>query len=181
MTGKHHLFSGCAIAAVVGYEMTAEYGIEAGVLSGISCIVGSLLPDIDTKASMLSCRFRVVSFFVRKLMRHRTYTHTIWHALLWWGIAWLIWKENTGVIPYLAVLGLTIGILDHLFMDSLTKGGIKPFYPFAKSLKISFTPFKTGARQEPCTLFIGTVIFGIGCFFFLQSVDPVNIWMHTIS
>lgn len=78
-------------------------------------LLGTLLPDIDSKTSMLG---RLVHIPVG----HRTWTHTIWVcALLFLPCIWqkiFIW--------------LFLGYVLHLFWDSFSKAGVCWFYPISQ-------------------------------------------------
>ena len=89
-------------------------------------IFGTLLPDIDSKSSILG---QVIHLSVK----HRTWTHTIWAvaliAVLSWWLRPLVW----------VALGYTV----HLFFDSLSKMGVCWFYPYP-----GYIEYESGARVK---------------------------------
>lgn len=88
--------------------------------------------------------FVVVSPF----LAHRTFTHTIWATALWAYIAHgaaASWRD-----PGVFWLG-TLGYVSHLMADSLTRAGVKYFYPFwgrAFGLPLIRTGSRGGNRFE---------------------------------
>lgn len=78
-------------------------------------IAGSLLPDCDTKTSMLGR-------FVHLPFEHRTWTHTVWFLLP--SIVFM-WFFPIGFY-------LFAGIFLHLLLDAISYGGVCWFYPLSK-------------------------------------------------
>jgi membrane-bound metal-dependent hydrolase YbcI (DUF457 family) len=79
------------------------------VMSGT--IIGSLLPDLDTKKSDPSQIFPFVSWVVDRFTKHRGWTHASFPLILI--IAYLYYKY----LPYLA---LGVGALSHMIIDEVT-------------------------------------------------------------
>jgi membrane-bound metal-dependent hydrolase YbcI (DUF457 family) len=72
----------------------------------ILCMVGSILPDIDTRYSLLG-KFNPLAWF--GLMRHRGFTHTIAGCILMSILA----------IPVHAYLAMLAGCLSHIIADKI--------------------------------------------------------------
>lgn len=90
-------------------------------------LLGTLLPDIDSKKSILG---RIMHIPVE----HRTWTHTIWIPLLFFiGSIW--WS----VLFYVGA-----GYMLHLFWDNLSVCGVCYFYPITKYRKYG----SSGARVK---------------------------------
>lgn len=100
MTGTTHFAAGVlAAAALQPFSLPALVGVAVGVM----------LPDIDSKTSVAGKLVPIIP----DLIKHRTWTHTVWLALLL-GAVW-------------PPLGL--GCLLHVVMDSITVEGIAPLWP----------------------------------------------------
>lgn len=86
-------------------------------------VVGSLLPDIDSKKSILG---RYVPF-LEGLIGHRTFTHTIWAVILMCVISYF---SNLTIVWMIA-----FGYLLHVIQDSFSKQGVAWLYPFGKGYR----------------------------------------------
>ena len=120
---------------------------------------GGLLPDADTKSSILG---RLLPNWWHKLTPgHRGITHSFLYCAVVFGLSfWLVaaiqpWGQSVGLwgileYPYLPI-ALTAGMLTHLFADGLTVQGVPFFYPFTKRKLKLLGPlsFKTGSGVEP--------------------------------
>jgi membrane-bound metal-dependent hydrolase YbcI (DUF457 family) len=63
-----------------------------------------------------------------------------------------LWFSNNGWSAYNYIWqGFGIGMMNHLFCDMMTRGGIPLLYPFYR-WKFSFTNLKSGSRWEIFTL-----------------------------
>lgn len=108
--------------AMLGYPSFSEFLASFGVLSMgrvIAAILlfylGTLLPDIDSKDSMLGR-------FVHLPLEHRTWTHTLWFVIL-----------LTILVYYVPIMWwLWWGYVLHLFWDSFSKAGICWLYPISR-------------------------------------------------
>ena len=121
MTGKTHLSCG----------ITTSLFLCGDVVSGILLSVGSLLPDIDHKNSL----FGKALPFIPKMIKHRTWTHSLF-------------------------VYLCIGCCVHLFLDMITKQGCPLFYPIGLKVKLPFASFvKTDGKFEK--LIFGISVFAI--------------------
>jgi inner membrane protein len=111
-------------------------------LTGLFVIIGGIWLQLWWLT--LLGTFVVVSPF----LSHRTYTHTVWATVLWGYIchgASTSWRD-----PGVFWLG-TLGYLSHLIADSLTKAGVKWFFPFwdrAFGLPLMRTGSRGGNRIE---------------------------------
>lgn len=81
----------------------------------LAMVVGSLLPDADTRKSLAG---KFIPLWL--VFKHRGFTHTVWSLLLLSGGVWyffgLWWAES-----------FAIGYISHLVADSTTKAGVKWF------------------------------------------------------
>ena len=105
----------------------------------------------------------VSNFLSKIIFKHRTITHTIWFALIFYWIYFL----NIHIIVNYISLSITIGILLHIFEDALTISGVKPLYPIP--LKIRFWKFVTNSTFDEFIInFIGygIIIFYVVHYYF---------------
>jgi inner membrane protein len=90
-------------------------------------ILTAILPDIDHAKSKIGRKFFIFSWIINLFFGHRKLIHSILFA----GFLALIIKLlfNNYFIPFF------LGYLSHLFLDILTKQGLKIFYPFKFQIK----------------------------------------------
>lgn len=111
MKGTTHLASGLVLAAMAPTQTLA---VSAGL------VVGSLLPDIDTKSSLLGRHVPILP----KLLKHRGFTHSL-------------------ILPLVLFLfdptrALSVGMLAHLLLDAFNPDGIPILWPCKKRFSIPF-------------------------------------------
>lgn len=93
------------------------------VLNFLILLFGTMFVDIDSTTSFLGRKFKIISF----LFGHRKFFHSIFSAVFFSILLYLI---NYNFAKF-----FFIGYVSHLFLDSLTKKGIKLFYPLNYSIK----------------------------------------------
>jgi inner membrane protein len=129
--------------------------VEDKLVFVLITLFATILPDIDSRFSTIGRRkiARVLQFFTR----HRGVIHSYPFLLVLTFILILIW-------PVLG-FGLFLGYALHLFADSFTVEGIKPFHPWKYKSK-GFV--KTGGKTEIIIflvfLFLSAVLFLIKVF-----------------
>lgn len=152
MKYKTHLAGGVfagLIVAKLGME-TSTYSAQFMGVLGVSAF-GSLLPDIDHKGSYLGRRLKPLSSIISKLTNHRGATHTPVYSLAFTLAIYLLSVIFGLNIPVIYFVSLFAGIMSHILLDSLTKGGVPMLAPISQK-KISFTDFKTGSYFEVLVL-----------------------------
>ncbi|MBT4258000.1 metal-dependent hydrolase [archaeon] len=109
--------------------------VESKLVFVLITLFATLLPDIDSRFSTIGRRkvARILQFFTR----HRGVIHSYTFLLVLTFILILIW-------PVLG-FGFFLGYSLHLFADSFTIEGIKPFHP-SKYKSKGF--IKTGGKSE---------------------------------
>lgn len=116
-------------------------------------LLGSLFPDIDHQGSYMGRRAKITSSIVNKHFGHRGATHSpiamFLFTLILYVVSSHLLRGYPAVLPVLQIgfIGFYVGILSHIFLDSLTKTGTPLLYPF-KKFNISFTNAKTGGKFE---------------------------------
>ena len=99
MLGKTHKYVG-ACCGIVAAEFFAQKYIspENVILGGMiisSSFIGSLLPDIDHKKSIMGQKYQMTSSFISSLFGHRGITH----APLVWGLLCLLILFANNIVP----------------------------------------------------------------------------------
>jgi len=163
------------------------------------CALGSIVSDVDTPYSPIGKILKFVAFplylinwifnklKLRKLSQitgHRGIIHSLitWILLFIPYLLFLNVADITNEINQITiffVLGLFIGALSHLFLDSMTKMGIPLFMPLSFKYFKLFKKYgvRTGSWKETIislTLFIGN-IFLILNYFNINIFDYIKI------
>lgn len=157
MNYRTHVCGGFAVSALLISSVgISNIGVmQSGALVGAS-LLGSLLPDIDKKGTYIYNRIPFIGWFAQKA-GHRT----LFHAPLIY----------TGLMFILSVLfgingisvGLYIGIMSHILLDTLNGKGIPWLFPiFSKKFhvaRIRAGSFMDSAIGVACVLLAVVVLF----------------------
>lgn len=111
MTGTTHIVA----AACAALALNAPAG--GIILAGL----GGLLPDIDCSSSLLGQKVG----FISNLFEHRSFTHSLLFALICLPVN--IW--------------LSLGVVSHIFLDMMTPGGVRLFFPFRNKTRFPLARF----------------------------------------
>lgn len=175
MKGKTHLLFGLGTGCLLASVTTPDNLIQGSAL--IACTaLGSLFPDIDNPMSTISKKFKITSTILNKMFGHRTFFHSPFCCALLTGILYFIFKANELMNWWGIILGFAVGFIGHLFLDSLTKGGIPFLYPF-KTKRYHFTNIKTGGFGEKI-VFAGAcvvTILAFGVFVYLTNIKEFEV------
>jgi inner membrane protein len=120
---------------VIGTLACLPIASTTGIFSLIG-ILGSVAPDIDTKLGM---RF------------HRTFTHGLFF-LMFSSLGISVISKNIALIWF-------ISYASHLFLDSLTKGGVPLLYPMGS--KYGLRLFTTGLLFDKLIGLFGIFMIGL--------------------
>ena len=112
--------------------------IENMILFILVTIFFSIFPDIDETRSKIGRKYNLISKIINFFFGHRGFFHTIYIPLILFFI--LSFINNDVSIAILA------GYFSHLFLDAITKAGIRPLYPIYN--KRINGPFKTNSFTE---------------------------------
>lgn len=139
MLGRTHLAAGfCAgmtISATQALSPTNAIVVTAG------CMLGSLLPDIDQKNSMISQTVKPVGVVVSAVAGHRKLLHDPVLYLL--GMT-AVWFSVPQVFPWL--IPVFIGVMTHLLLDTFNPMGIPLLYMFRHGKwRLRLAKFRTGS------------------------------------
>jgi inner membrane protein len=114
-------------------------------------VVATILPDLDSGFS--SFGRHLIFRPLQLLTKHRGIVHSFSFAILASIVLAIFW-------PVLS-LGFFVGYSVHLILDSFTKDGIQPFWPF----RIRSSGFITSGGRIEDTLFFTLIILDIVLFF----------------
>ena len=84
-------------------------------------ILAGILPDIDHSKSWIGRKFKLLSWLINFIFGHRKLIHSIFFAVFLAIIVKIFFNDY--YIPFF------LGYLSHLFLDSLTKQGVRILYP----------------------------------------------------
>lgn len=156
MTGKTHKTAGVLIATGILLTTNIATAPLEIICFGAGCIYGALWPDIDAadyskaKSAFVVSNFLfgalngiLRAFHIRKITSHRGITHSLFVPLITWYICHFL---NTRPEFSLLFLGITLGLLSHIFLDVIS-GGANLFSPFINK-RIGFYMIKTGGKAE---------------------------------
>ena len=101
-------------------------GVPLGVVNSAAVALASLLPDIDTGASLVGRALPFVSSRIERRFGHRTATHSA--ACI--GLLALVGLPLAAHEADLYVC-LLVGYASHSFLDTVTVNGVMLFYPFS--------------------------------------------------
>ncbi|MDT3960157.1 metal-dependent hydrolase [Staphylococcus kloosii] len=139
MTGKTHASCGVLVGALaIEYYKTDLF---TSVTIVVLAVIASLLPDICHTQSKIGRKIRVLSFFIRLLFGHRTFTHSILFIVI---IGFALYVIQT---PQYYFITIITGLISHVILDMLTPKGVKLFYPIPLTVKLPIT-FKTGGLVD---------------------------------
>ena len=130
MMGKTHLAAG-----ILAGEITALAYYRASIIPALIVIgtaaIGSLLPDIDHPGSLLSSSTRLschISNSIAAVTPHRGLTHTPIFAGLIIAVLYYFLQQRISYCDPICI-GLAVGILSHLVLDTLTERGVMWAWP----------------------------------------------------
>ena len=133
MNYKSHLAVGMASGLMLfGYSKTLPVFAfpNAGIIAPVGCIIGSVLPDIESPTSKIGRKLKPLSTIIYMLSKPFGKTgenhRGIFHDL---GLAILLCFASYFYFPEL--FGFWIGVLTHLVLDSMNPSGV-PFFFFKK-------------------------------------------------
>ncbi len=161
MMGRTHLLLG--INALWLLEVGPLPSPDRFVLAVAGAALGSLLPDLDARASLLqTIRIGGVAPLVlpARLLNHLFGHRGALHSLLALGVLALLALPLLGIEPLLW-LGLLLGYASHLIGDACTRHGIPLFFPSRTRVHLLPRPFRlsTGSLAEDALL----VLLALGC------------------
>ena len=165
MMGKTHLAAG-----ILAGELTALAYYHASIIPALivigSAAIGSLLPDIDHPGSLLSSSSRLsrhTSNSIAVVTPHRGLTHTPIFSGLIIAVLYYFLQQRIKYCDPICI-GLAVGILSHLVLDTLTERGVMWFWPIVpKHLRLCrIRSNLTIERLLRGFMSVGAVVLGAG-------------------
>src|SRR3989338_10015020 len=114
------------------------FNIDNRLLFILIAILFSIFPDIDERKSKIGKKYKFASRIINFLFGHRGFFHSIYIPLILYAVFYNI-NAEIGI-------AISVGYFSHLFMDAITKHGIRPLYPII-NIKIN-GPIKTNSLFE---------------------------------
>lgn len=151
MTYGTHMLGG-ALGGIIMLNMSSPDPDAVFVILGGS-VIGALLPDLDhtqSKISRSNVGTSIVAELVSLLTKHRGILHTPIFlavlAILAVPICSAVPVQFSGELRQI-IVGMMIGYLSHLILDTLNPGGIMWLYPLSKK-HYHIAQIKTGKLGE---------------------------------
>jgi inner membrane protein len=151
-----------SFATLIYLGILTSTGVALSFLNWLTLAIASLLPDIDTGASMIGRVFSYLSRRIERRFGHRTLTHSVpFIAIMVVAASPLLLLERD---LYFCLL---LGYASHPLLDSCTVTGVRLLYPLSMARCVFpmdvLHPFRyriqTGTRQEV----VLAVLFALGC------------------
>ena len=114
------------------------FDINNKLLFILIALLFSIFPDIDERKSKIGKKYKWTSAIINFIFGHRGFFHSIYIPLILYFLFYYI-NNEIGI-------GILVGYFSHLFMDAMTKQGIKPLHPIInKKIK---GPIRTNSLFE---------------------------------
>lgn len=158
MNGTTHAIFG--VGALAGTALLT--GMEPPLYTYPVAVVAAWLPDVDNPRSTLgnglsrrknrllnavtrpiSWALRTASFFLVRVVGHRTLTHSLLGLGIFTGIAWLL----LGGYPNLFV-ALVVGCASHIVADALNTPGVPLLWPLGWRFRLLPGGIRSGGAAE---------------------------------
>lgn len=176
MMGRTHVLLG--INALWLLEAWPVPSPDRFVLAVAGAALGSLLPDLDARASLLqSIKFGGVAPLVlpARMLNHLFGHRGALHSLLALGVLAVIAIPMLSTLPLLW-LGLVLGYASHILGDGCTRHGVPLFFPSRVRVHLLPKPLRlsTGSLAEDALF----VLLALGCLtlllrhLFLMAQQP---------
>ena len=125
MTAKSHINTTIAIGILPLYFFRNEivFMFDYVAIYVIGLVVGSLLPDIEESNSVVGRQFPLLSDWLNKKIRHRTYTHNILIYLVIFLFAYYQSLTSSQFI-YVFLIGFSLGSMLHSLEDCSSNSGV---------------------------------------------------------
>lgn len=159
MLGSTHKTAGIGIGMIAASTVLDLSNKETIIVSSsllLGSFIGSILSDIDSPNSYIGRKFKLLSHLIHSLFGHRTITHSLLFAISIYVIIDLLSIGLTGIalVTINAInIGLLLGILSHILLDSFTVFGTPFLYPIIKK-NYSFMNCISGKNEGIKKIFI---------------------------
>lgn len=127
-----------AFGSLVSLLAIDFFNIKNKLIFILVAILFSIFPDIDERKSKIGKKYKKTSTAINFIFGHRGFFHSIYIPIILYFILHYI-NNEIGI-------AILVGYFSHLFMDAITKNGIRPLYPIINK-KIN-GPIKTNSILE---------------------------------
>jgi inner membrane protein len=149
------LFPTHILLGIVFFLITKNFFIGNDYIAFFLVLLGSILPDIDSKHSKINQWSGFIGKIVVFFSKHRG----LWHSVFLHGLLFtVVW--NYFNVYYASAL--FVGYFAHLVGDGITPMGVKLFYPFS-DYKIK-GPIKVGGWFESLLMVLLVVMIWVRLF-----------------
>ena len=128
------------------------FNIQNKLIFILIVVFFSIFPDIDERKSKIGRKNKTLSTIINFIFGHRGFFHSIYIPLIFYFIFYYI-NNEIGI-------AILVGYFSHLFMDAITKNGIRPLYPIVNKKINGF--IKTNSILEKILFLV--IIFLISYF-----------------
>jgi len=139
-------------------------------------VVGNILPDLDHPKGLIYSLFGVPVWLrrgVRRVVGQRGILHSLLVAVIVLVLSYLIFSVVLE-LGFVISLGLFVGYLSHLFLDSLTVRGVAWLLPFSRK-RVQFV-IGTGSMIERVFFYILAVFsVALGYPLIFEVLDMVSV------
>jgi membrane-bound metal-dependent hydrolase YbcI (DUF457 family) len=122
MTGPTHV----TFAEFIYLLLLTTTGVSLNPLNAAVMAFSSLLPDVDTAASMTGRLVPFIALRIERKFGHRTITHSLISIFILAAAGFPLFFANRDL--YVCFVA---GYASHPFLDTMTINGVKLFYPFS--------------------------------------------------
>jgi len=112
---------------LIGLAFLNVFNIPSPWLFIFVVMVGASLPDIDMHKSKVGGLMKPFSYLINLFLGHRGLIHSLIMAFVMYFLFWALFGLNYAAAIF-------IGYSSHLFLDSFTPKGIRPFWPLKPKL-----------------------------------------------
>lgn len=161
MTGKTHASCGLLIGVCLANHYEQDIFTSTTIVT--LAVIASIFPDICHTQSKVGRKIPIVSFFVRLIFGHRTFTHSLlFIGLIFGGLVFI-------QAPIHYMLAIIFGVSSHVILDMLTPRGVQLWYPISKQVRLPIH-FKTGGLVDlsMATAFVLTTVYVV-----MQRIYPM--------
>ncbi|MGB6647108.1 MAG: metal-dependent hydrolase [Bacteroidota bacterium] len=154
MTAPTHV----TFAQLVYLLVLTMMGVGLSGMNALLVALGSLLPDMDTEASVVGSTMPPLSRWIERRFGHRTLSHS-WLFIVALALVLLpvIWFDGELYVSFLA------GYASHPLLDSMTVTGVQIFYPLSTVRCVFPLDVKHPHRYRVQTGSRADYMFGVGC------------------
>jgi inner membrane protein len=149
MTARTHDLAAISALGIVALSVQLPaMSLSTALVAVLANLVGGIAPDIDEPTAPLWHNLPIGGLFGRQVARmlggHRFITHSLFGVGLFSGLLYLLMVFLSPLMPHtdrgIVTWAFVIGMVSHLFMDSLTREGVPWLLPIP--IKFGLPPWR---------------------------------------